>query len=71
VAGVSHRVAAFGYRGCSLFKRRDFSMAGALVKHPKGDLLIDTGFSRHIDEQFRTLSFKAVSRAAEPYKTVT
>ena len=41
VAGVNHRVAAFGYRGGSLFERRDFSMAGALVKHPKGDLLID------------------------------
>src|SRR5215470_16497828 len=58
VAGVNHRVEAFGYRGGSLFKRRDFSMAGALVKHPKGDLLIDTGFGRHIDEQFRTLPFR-------------
>jgi N-acyl homoserine lactone hydrolase len=57
VAGVNHRVAAFGYRGGSLFERRDFSMAAALVKHPKGDLLIDTGFGRHIDEQFRTLPF--------------
>jgi len=57
VAGVNHRVAAFGYRGGSLFERRQFSMAGALVKHPKGDLLIDTGFGRHIDEQFRTLPF--------------
>ena len=38
VAGVNHRVAAFGYRGGSLFERRDFAMAGALVKHPKGDL---------------------------------
>jgi glyoxylase-like metal-dependent hydrolase (beta-lactamase superfamily II) len=38
-------------------ERRDFSMAAALVKHPKGDLLIDTGFGRHIDEQFRTLPF--------------
>ena len=57
VAGVNHRVAAFGYRGGSLFERREFSMAGALVKHPKGDLLIDTGFGRHIDEQFRTLPF--------------
>jgi glyoxylase-like metal-dependent hydrolase (beta-lactamase superfamily II) len=57
-AGVNHRVAAFGYRGGSLFERRDFSMAGALVKHPKGDLLIDTGFGRHIDEQFRSLPFR-------------
>ncbi|HXX00958.1 MAG TPA: MBL fold metallo-hydrolase [Candidatus Acidoferrales bacterium] len=57
VAGVNHRVAAFGYRGGSFFDRRDFAMAGALVEHPKGDLLIDTGFGRHIDEQFRTLPF--------------
>jgi glyoxylase-like metal-dependent hydrolase (beta-lactamase superfamily II) len=57
VAGVNHRVAAFGYRGGSLFERRDFSMAGALIKHPKGDLLIDTGFGRNIDQQFRTLPF--------------
>jgi glyoxylase-like metal-dependent hydrolase (beta-lactamase superfamily II) len=57
VTGVNHRVAAFGYRGGSLFDRRDFSMAGALVKHPRGDLLIDTGFGRNIDEQFRTLPF--------------
>src|SRR5499425_1752407 len=57
VAGVNHRVAAFGYRGGSLFQRRDFSMAGALIKHPNGDLLIDTGFGRNIDQQFRTLPF--------------
>jgi N-acyl homoserine lactone hydrolase len=57
VTGVNHRIAAFGYRGGSFFDRRDFSMAGTLVKHPKGDLLIDTGFSRHIDEQFRSMPF--------------
>ena len=55
VAGVNHPVAAFGYRGGSLFERRDFSMAGAFIKQPKGDLLIDTGFGREIDKQFRTL----------------
>jgi glyoxylase-like metal-dependent hydrolase (beta-lactamase superfamily II) len=38
-----------------LFERRDFSMAGTLVKHPRGNLLIDTGFGRNIDEQFRTI----------------
>src|SRR5215471_18552647 len=52
VTGVNHRVAALGYRGGSLFERRDFSMAGTLVKHPQGDLLIDTGFGRNIAEQF-------------------
>jgi glyoxylase-like metal-dependent hydrolase (beta-lactamase superfamily II) len=63
VTGVNHRVAAFGYRGGSFFDRRDFSMAGTLVKHPKGDLLIDTGFGRDIDKQFRTLPrfFRAIT----------
>jgi len=66
VTGVNHRVTAFGYRGGSLFERRDFSMAGAQVKHPKGDLLIDTGFGRNIDEQFRTLPWGL--RAVTPYR---
>ena len=63
VTGVNHRVAAYGYRGGSLFEARDFSMAGALVKHPKGDLLIDTGFGRDIAEQFWTmpLVFRAIT----------
>src|SRR5215468_5509526 len=55
VAGVNHRVAAFGYRGGSLFDRRDFSMAGAPVRDPKRDLLLHTGFGRNINQQFRAL----------------
>lgn len=66
VTGVNHRIAAFGYRGGSFFDRRDFSMAGTLVKHPRGDLLIDTGFGRNIDQQFRTLPF--LFRAITFYK---
>jgi N-acyl homoserine lactone hydrolase len=65
VAAVAalHRVATFGYRRGSLFERRDFSMAGVLLKHPKGDLLIDTGFGGHIDEQFHALPaiFRAIT----------
>jgi hypothetical protein len=63
VTGVNHRVAAYGYRGGSLFERREFSMAGTSVKHPQGDLLIDTGFGRNIAEQFRTmpLMFRAIT----------
>ena len=63
VTGVNHRVAAFGYRGGSFFDRREFSMAGTLVKHPKGDLLIDTGFGRNIDQQFQSmpLFFRAIT----------
>lgn len=63
VTRVNHRVAAYGYRGGSLFERRDFSMVGILVKHPQGDLLIDTGFGRNIAEQFGTMSlmFRAIT----------
>ena len=55
--GVTHRVAALAYRGGSFFDRREFSMTATLVKHPQGDLLIDTGFGRNIDDQFRTMPF--------------
>jgi glyoxylase-like metal-dependent hydrolase (beta-lactamase superfamily II) len=57
VTGVNHRVAAYGYRGGSPFERRNFSMAAALVKHPRGDLLIDTGFGRDIEAQLKTMPF--------------
>jgi glyoxylase-like metal-dependent hydrolase (beta-lactamase superfamily II) len=53
--GVGHRSAAAAYRGGSFFDRRDFAMAAVLVKHPRGDLLIDTGFGRQIGEQFQTM----------------
>jgi hypothetical protein len=36
VTSVNHQVAAYGYRGGSAFERRDFSMAGTLVRHPQG-----------------------------------
>jgi glyoxylase-like metal-dependent hydrolase (beta-lactamase superfamily II) len=32
-------------------------MAAALVKHPKGDVLIDTGFGRNIEAQLRAMPF--------------
>jgi len=57
VTGVNHRVAAYGYRGGSLFERRNFSMSATLVKHPQGDLLIDTGFGRNIAAQLKTMPF--------------
>ncbi len=50
--GVTHRFAAFGYRGGSFFDKRDFAMSAVLVKHPQGDLLIDSGFGAGIDAQF-------------------
>lgn len=61
--GVTHRSAAFAYRGGSLRDKRDFSMTALLVKHPRGDLLIDTGFGRHIDAHFQAmpLVFRAMT----------
>ena len=50
--GVTHRSAGFAYRGGSLADKRDFVMTAALVKHPQGDVLIDTGFGRDIDAHF-------------------
>ena len=66
ITGVTHRSAAYGYRSGSFFERRDFPMAGTLVKHPHGDLLIDTGFGRNINEQFRTMPL--LFRAMTSYK---
>jgi len=61
--GVTHRSAAFAYRGGSFRDRRDFAMTATLVKHPKGDLLIDTGFGRDIDAHFASmpLPFRAIT----------
>jgi N-acyl homoserine lactone hydrolase len=50
--GSNHRSALFGYRGGSYFDKREFAMTAVLVKHPKGDVLIDTGFGSQIDAQF-------------------
>lgn len=55
--GVTHRSAAFAYRGGSFFDKRDFAMTALLVKHPQGDLLIDTGFGRSIDKHFALMPF--------------
>lgn len=50
--GVTRRSAGFAYRGGSFLDRREFAMTAVLVKHPRGDLLIDTGFGRRVDEHF-------------------
>jgi glyoxylase-like metal-dependent hydrolase (beta-lactamase superfamily II) len=62
--GVTHRSAAFAYRGGSFLDARDFAMTAALVKHPKGDLLIDTGLGRDIDTQILAMPawFRATTR---------
>src|SRR5215469_4577258 len=62
--GVNNRVAAYAYRGGSVFDRRDFYIGAALIKHPQGDLLVDAGFGRDIAQQFATMPryFQAITR---------
>jgi glyoxylase-like metal-dependent hydrolase (beta-lactamase superfamily II) len=53
--GVNHRTAAYAYAGGSVFDRRDFYIGAALIKHPQGDLLVDSGFGRDIATQLATM----------------
>jgi N-acyl homoserine lactone hydrolase len=53
--GAMHARAAFAYRGGSWSDERDFGMTAVLVRHPKGDLLFDTGFGRKVDAQVGTM----------------
>jgi glyoxylase-like metal-dependent hydrolase (beta-lactamase superfamily II) len=55
--GVTHRSAAFAYRGGSLFDARDFAMNAVLIRHPRGDLLLDTGLGRDVDLDFAAMPF--------------
>src|SRR3974390_3512427 len=55
--GVNHRTAAFAYRGGSPWDKRDSVLTAVLVRHPQGDLLIDTGLGRTIAEQIREFPF--------------
>jgi glyoxylase-like metal-dependent hydrolase (beta-lactamase superfamily II) len=64
--GVTHRSAAFAYRGSAFRDRRDFAMTAVLVRHPRGDLLVDTGFGRDIDAHFRRMPY--LFRAATSYQ---
>ena len=55
--GVNHRTAAFAYRSGSFFDKREFSMSVVLVRHPKGDLLIDAGFGKDVKKHFNSMPF--------------
>src|SRR5262249_20280548 len=37
--------------------KRDFAMAAVLVKHPRGDLLVDTGLGRDVAKQLEAMPF--------------
>lgn len=47
--------AAFAVSGGSFRDRRSFAATAVLVRHPKGDLLIDAGFGAHVDDHVRML----------------
>lgn len=47
--------AAFAYRGGKFGDEREFAMPAILVRHPRGNLLFDTGFGRNVDEHVKTL----------------
>jgi len=51
--GVIHRTSAFAYRGGSPWEKWDSVMTAVLVRHPKGDVLIDTGVGRTVASQLR------------------
>jgi len=53
--GVMHSKSVLAYRGGSFTEARDFSMTPVLVRHPKGNLLFDTGLGQHVDAQVKTL----------------
>jgi glyoxylase-like metal-dependent hydrolase (beta-lactamase superfamily II) len=55
--GVNHRTTAFAYRGGSPWDKRDSVSTAVLVRHPQGNLLIDTGLGRTIAQQMREFPF--------------
>jgi glyoxylase-like metal-dependent hydrolase (beta-lactamase superfamily II) len=55
--GMNHRTAAFAYRGGSPREPWDSVLTAVLVRHPQGDLLIDTGLGRTIASQLKGMPF--------------
>jgi N-acyl homoserine lactone hydrolase len=53
-SGSMQSRAAFAYRGGNFGEERSFAMGGILVRHPRGNLLFDTGFGRNVDQHART-----------------
>lgn len=48
--GAYETKAALAFRGGSWSDTREFASTGVLVRHPKGNLLIDTGFGRNVNQ---------------------
>ena len=53
--GVNHRTSAFAYRGGSPWEKWDSVLNAVLVRHPRGDILIDTGLGRTIAAQLKQM----------------
>lgn len=53
-AGRMASVAALAFRGGDFGDERVFGMDAVLVEHPRGSLLIDSGFGRDVDAHFLT-----------------
>ncbi|HXY54371.1 MAG TPA: MBL fold metallo-hydrolase [Nitrospirota bacterium] len=55
--GVIYRTAAFAYRGGSPWEKRDSVMTAVVIRHPEGDVLIDTGLGRTSASRLRKMPF--------------
>jgi glyoxylase-like metal-dependent hydrolase (beta-lactamase superfamily II) len=53
--GTYDTPAALAYRGGSWNDTRHFTSTPVLIHHPKGNLLIDAGFGRHVEQHLRLL----------------
>ena len=55
--GTYETPAILAYRGGSWNDTRHFASTAVLVRHPKGNLLLDTGFAKHIDEHLKLIAW--------------
>ena len=53
--GTYDSPAALTYRGGSWSETRHLAATALLVRHPKGNLLIDTGFGRNVDDHIKLI----------------
>jgi N-acyl homoserine lactone hydrolase len=58
--------AALAYRGGAFTEHRSFGMPALLVRHPRGDLLFDSGLGRDVDTHVASLP--AIARALTDYQ---
>jgi glyoxylase-like metal-dependent hydrolase (beta-lactamase superfamily II) len=64
--GIIHRSAAFAYSGGTMFDARDFAMTATLIRHPAGDVLVDTGLGKDIGARLE--AFPLLFRAMTSYE---